>query len=121
MSSARAAGASRRALCTVESYRSKVIGTAVGEWPSKRKPACLGGHVYRRAPVRAVLALASLLACFPVPLGAGRQTTSPPSAPQPVSDLDALMAQALAQREVERSLLNQYVLDETESFEVLGP
>jgi hypothetical protein len=78
--------------------------------------------VYRPAPgVRALLALVSLLACPLLPLSAERQTPSPQSAPKPVSDLDALMAQALARRDVQRSLLNQYVLDETESFEVLGP
>jgi len=43
----------------------------------------------------------------------------PKSAPR--SDLDAFMEKVLARRDVNRKMLNQYVLDETESFEVLGP
>ncbi len=42
-------------------------------------------------------------------------------ASQPSSDLDALMARALQRREVDRRTLSDYVLDEVESFEVLGP
>ena len=37
------------------------------------------------------------------------------------NSLDAFMEKVLAKREVNRKLLNQYILDETESFEVLGP
>ena len=37
------------------------------------------------------------------------------------SDLDALMARALQRREVDRRTLSDYVLDEVETFEVLGP
>lgn len=37
------------------------------------------------------------------------------------SDLDAFMAKVLARREVNRTTLNQYILDETETFEILGP
>lgn len=39
----------------------------------------------------------------------------------PKSDLDAFMERVLARRDVNRTMLNQYVLDETETFEVLGP
>jgi hypothetical protein len=35
--------------------------------------------------------------------------------------LDAFMEKVLARREVNRTTLNQYVLDETEAFEILGP
>ena len=46
----------------------------------------------------------------------------PPAAPAAqADDLDAFMEKVLARREVNRKTLNQYVLDETESFEVLGP
>jgi outer membrane protein assembly factor BamA len=37
------------------------------------------------------------------------------------SDLDAFMEKVLARREVNRKMLNQYVLDETETFDVFGP
>jgi hypothetical protein len=40
---------------------------------------------------------------------------------QPASDLDAFMEKVLARRDVNRATLNQYVLDETETFEILGP
>ena len=39
----------------------------------------------------------------------------------PANDLDALMARALQRREVDRRTLSDYVLDEVETFEVLGP
>ncbi|HEX5475490.1 MAG TPA: hypothetical protein VFX12_12590 [Vicinamibacterales bacterium] len=42
-----------------------------------------------------------------------------PSAPS--NDLDALMARTLKRRDVNRQTLNQYVLDELETFELLGP
>src|SRR5690242_7745581 len=38
-----------------------------------------------------------------------------------VTDLDRFMAQALQRRDVDRQTLSDYVLDEVESFEVLGP
>jgi hypothetical protein len=53
----------------------------------------------------------------PTPTAANNQAKS--SAPR--SDLDAFMEKVLARREVNRKLLEQYVLDETETFEVLGP
>jgi len=37
------------------------------------------------------------------------------------SDLDAFMKKVLARREVNRAHLKEYVLDETEAFEILGP
>ena len=47
----------------------------------------------------------------------------PFTAPQltPSTDLDAFMKKVLARRDVNRATLNQYVLDETEAFEILGP
>jgi hypothetical protein len=47
-------------------------------------------------------------------------TQSAPKA-QPGNDLDALMAKALQRREVDRQTLSDYVLDEVESLEVIGP
>ena len=38
-----------------------------------------------------------------------------------VTDLDRFMAQALQRRDVDRQTLSDYVLDEVETFEVLGP
>lgn len=37
------------------------------------------------------------------------------------TDLDALMARALQRRDVDRRVLSDYILDEMENFEVLGP
>ena len=44
---------------------------------------------------------------------------SPPAAR--TTDLDAFMAQALQRRDIDRKVLSDYVLDEVEEFEVLGP
>jgi hypothetical protein len=41
--------------------------------------------------------------------------------PAPANDLDAFMEKVLARREVNRKTLDQYVLDESEAFEILGP
>jgi hypothetical protein len=43
------------------------------------------------------------------------------AAPPAATDLDRFMAQALQRRDVDRQTLSDYVLDEVESFEVLGP
>ena len=37
------------------------------------------------------------------------------------SDLDAFMARVLARRDVNRQTLQQYILDDDETFEILGP
>jgi hypothetical protein len=49
------------------------------------------------------------------------QTDTATPAVKPSGDLDQFMERVLARREVNRTVLNQYVLDETEEFEVLGP
>jgi len=41
--------------------------------------------------------------------------------PAPANDLDTFMEKVLARREVNRRTLDQYVLDESEGFEILGP
>jgi len=75
-------------------------------------------------PVSSVLLTLALLVSFPVFIGAqGSPTTSAGQAKgaAPRSDLDAFMEKVLAHREVNRKMLEQYVLDESEAFEVLGP
>jgi hypothetical protein len=47
------------------------------------------------------------------------QSTEPARAPD--NELDAFMAKVLARREVNRKTLQQYILDEVEQFEILGP
>ena len=84
---------------------------------------------FRPRPSRLVLLLLCL-AASPVVMDARQGTPSPenrsaPGQPQPKagprSDLDAFMEKVLARRDINRKMLNQYVLDETETFEVLGP
>ena len=41
--------------------------------------------------------------------------------PAATNELDVFMQKVLARREVNRKTLEQYILDETESFEILGP
>jgi hypothetical protein len=77
-----------------------------------------------RLPLSSLALALVVVAVSPLPTGA--QPTSAPSAAQakqapPRTDLDAFMEKVLARREVNRKMLNQYVLDETETFEVLGP
>jgi Omp85 superfamily domain/POTRA domain, FtsQ-type len=61
------------------------------------------------------------LALSTAPAHAQDQKASSRPAAGPASDLDQFMEKVLARREVNRTVLNQYVLDETEAFEVLGP
>jgi hypothetical protein len=62
-----------------------------------------------------VFALAVALLCQPAT--AQPASARPPAAP---TDLDALMARALQRRDADRQRLQDYVLDETERFDVLG-
>ena len=54
---------------------------------------------------------------------ASAQAATPPSKPAATkpNELDAFMEKVLKRREVNRQTLEQYVLDESEQFEVLGP
>src|SRR5687767_11403929 len=61
--------------------------------------------------------LASLNAAAQTPPGATGSTPRPAA----TSELDVFMERVLARREVNRKTLEQYILDETESFEILGP
>jgi hypothetical protein len=57
---------------------------------------------------------------FAVCLATGAEA-QPPQGATPSSDLDAFMEKALKRREVNRETLDLYVLDESETFEILGP
>jgi len=55
-------------------------------------------------------------------LDALAQNSAPASGSRPATnELDVFMQKVLARREVNRKTLEQYILDETESFEILGP
>jgi hypothetical protein len=71
-------------------------------------------------PVTSLLRPATLVLAFLVvsPSPVTTQTRDPV---RPGSELDAFMEKVLAQREVNRQTLKQYILDEAEEFEVLGP
>jgi hypothetical protein len=64
---------------------------------------------------RAAVRAACLSLCLPA-----AAWSQPPGA-KPVTELDAFMEKVLARREVNRQTLKQYILDESEEFEVLGP
>ena len=65
----------------------------------------------------ALLLLALLAICPPAAIAQQAQS----GATKPPSELDAFMEKVLAQRDVNRQTLRQYILDEAEEFEVLGP
>jgi len=60
------------------------------------------------------------LICLGVAVLIGAPLAAQPPAAAP-TDLDALMARALQRRDVDRRVLSDYILDELENFEVLGP
>jgi hypothetical protein len=76
------------------------------------KPARLSEASVR--PLRVFITLLLL----GLPAGAPRAQT-PAAAPR--TDLDDFMARALERRDIDRKTLSDYVLDEVESFELLGP
>src|SRR6266540_6504666 len=70
----------------------------------------------RRVVISCILVLVAT--CPP----AVRAQPQAPAKPAPAStDLDRFMATALQRRDIDRKVLSDYVLDEVESFEVLGP
>ena len=79
----------------------------------------------KRLPVTLVRACALCCALALTSLNAGAQNPPPASGsgarPAPTNELDVFMEKVLARREVNRKTLEQYILDETESFEILGP
>jgi hypothetical protein len=73
------------------------------------------------AHVRRVLVLFALAAAVICPPGVQAQAKAPAKPAPPSTDLDRFMATALLRRDIDRKTLSDYVLDEVESFEVLGP
>jgi hypothetical protein len=73
-------------------------------------------------PLSSIAASVLLAACCALPLSASAQPPEP-GAPRraPVTDLDAFMEKVLARRDINKRMLNDYILDETETFEILGP
>jgi hypothetical protein len=69
----------------------------------------------RRAFVLCILAV--VIVC---PHATQAQAPAAATAP-PTTDLDRFMAMALLRRDIDRKTLSDYVLDEVESFELLGP
>jgi hypothetical protein len=67
--------------------------------------------------------LLAALVCLVLSAPAAAEAQSPPqkAAVTPANELDAFMEKVLARREVNRQTLKQYVLDETERLEILGP
>ena len=64
------------------------------------------------------LTVASVLA---LTLGVSSLYAQTPDKPAPTSDLDVFMQRVLERRDVNRKVLNDYILDEKEEFEILGP
>jgi hypothetical protein len=73
------------------------------------------------APVRRVLLLFALAAAVICPPGVQAQSKAPAKPAPPSTDLDRFMATALLRRDIDRKTLSDYVLDEVEVLEVLGP
>jgi hypothetical protein len=73
--------------------------------------------------VRRVLVLCFLAVVGLCPPGVRAQAPTPaPTVPAPsTTDLDRFMANALQRRDIDRKTLSDYVLDEVELLEVLGP
>ena len=63
-------------------------------------------------------AAAFVIACL---AATGSVRAQPQATLKPASDLDAFMAKVLARRDVNRATLQQYILDDVETFEILGP
>ena len=61
------------------------------------------------------------LAALSLPAEVMAQRAQAPGDAKPRNELDAFMEKVLAQRDVNRQTLRQYILDEAEEFEVLGP
>ena len=74
--------------------------------------------MFSRSLVVGASALALCLCSLSPRLSAQAQAPAPAAGS---SDLDAFMEKVLARREVNRKVLNDYVLDEKETFEILGP
>ena len=71
--------------------------------------------------MRRVLVLLALTVAVICPPDVLAQAPAPKRPAPPTTDLDRFMSKALLRRDVDRKTLSDYVLDEVESFEVLGP
>jgi hypothetical protein len=71
--------------------------------------------------VRRVFMLCILAALGVCPLDLRAQAPAPPAPAPATTDLDRFMATALLRRDIDRKTLSDYVLDEVEVLEVLGP
>lgn len=73
-------------------------------------------------PLRACSTALVAAACVLILLPALGSAQAPPAADAaPANELDQFMERVLARREVNRKTLEQYILDEKERFEILGP
>ena len=75
----------------------------------------------KRLPLTLVRACALCCALALTSLTAAAQNPPPAAAGGARNELDVFMEKVLARREVNRKTLDQYILDETEAFEILGP
>ena len=100
------------------SFGCEPVGTS-GFVYTRCQPA-LRRHPVTRSPLRASCRVRAAVCLFGLPgrrpPGSACQTRRPPA-----NELDAFMEKVLKRREVNRQTLEQYVLDENEQFEVLGP
>src|SRR4030095_1992215 len=80
-------------------------------------PACPPPEAF----VRRVLVLCILALAVVRPAGLCGQTPSSTAPAPPTTDLDRFMATALLRRDIDRKTLSDYILDEVELLEVLGP
>src|SRR5687767_12494272 len=97
------------------------------EWPRETGPGGLGrrnSHCGRRFPGRVLRSQMLRASAFPpfviaLVLGVGFLAADAPLTAQ--SDLDALMAKVLTRRDDNWKKLQQYVLNERETFQLLAP
>ena len=75
----------------------------------------------RFRPARASRSCFCVRLAWPPPRLPDRRPAEIPPPAQPPNELDAFMEKVLKRRDVNRQTLEQYVLDESEQFEVLGP
>jgi hypothetical protein len=92
-----------------------LTGTIGGRATSFKEPAR-----HTEEPVRRQLTFCILAAIAACSSGAYAQAPAPAAAAG-ATDLDRFMATALQRRDTDRKTLSDYVLDEVESVEVLGP
>jgi len=95
------------------------LGARVGRWAFGNRRRADPAARRRALGARLFVRLIVLLALQGVPLNAGQEPRTPRPAPR--GELDLLMERVLARRDETWKRLNQYVLDERESLEILAP